>query len=227
MGHPAPVSSAFTPIRFRTADEFRARPAWRDMLNHREHKLLQIIGDYSFSKAAELACGLRECRTTHQNGYVVQTADGLETHIGRDCGKKYFHVDWGEIQAVFTQATDERDTREWLDSMLRERDAMLARANALYAVLANRTDEVADVLARISKEPLVLDALLRVSLAGGGIQVEREVEKDIAEARGLRPDQRKYLETVGRIFGLEVLQPGYRWDFSYSSRDRSPLSEKN
>lgn len=55
-----------------------------------------------------------------------------------------------------------------------------------------------------------MDALQRVTRAGGAIQVEREVDQDIAGARGLRPDQRKYLETVGRIFGLEVLQAGYR-----------------
>lgn len=210
---PRPASPfAFTPIRFRTADEFRSRPAWRDKLLHQEHKLHRIIGDYSFNKPDALACGLKDCRIKHQHGYVVETVDLLETHIGRYCGKKFFGVNWGEIQAVFDRATKERDISEWLQDMVQKRDAMMARAYTLYAVLAKRTGELREVLSRIGKEPLVMTALQRIMRAQGAIQVEREIDADTADVRGLRRKERYYLETVGRVVGLEALQPGYEPD---------------
>src|SRR5882724_11249527 len=89
------------PIRFSSADEFKTRAAWRDGVDPAQHKPAKIIGDYAFAKTEALPCGLKSCRTKHQYGYVIRTEDGLETHIGRHCGKRYFGVQWGEIQSVF------------------------------------------------------------------------------------------------------------------------------
>jgi hypothetical protein len=198
------------PIRFRTAEEFRNRDAYRYDLDPDAHKLQEIIGDYKLNKAEQLQCGLKGCHSWHWHGYVVRTADGLETNIGRDCGKTHFKVNWGEVHSAFDRAAEARDTQEWLENMVRQRDALQARANAFFVVIFNRTEEVRQIVARISKEPALYQALQVAVRTGGVIQAEREISAEDAKARGIPESQRRYLENVGRIFGIEALQPGYK-----------------
>ena len=74
-----------TPIRFSLFEEFSSRPKWQDGVDAGQHKPMRIIGDYSFPKSKEIKCGLKSCRRPHMNGYVIETADGIETHIGNRC----------------------------------------------------------------------------------------------------------------------------------------------
>jgi hypothetical protein len=202
-------SSQF-PIRFRTAAEFRDRPAYRYDLDSDAHKLQEIIGDYEFNKAEQLQCGLKGCHSWHWHGYVARTTDGFETNMGRDCGKTHFKVHWTEVHSRFDRAAEARDTQEWLENMVRQREALRARANSFYVVISNRTNEVREIVDRLRKEPALYWALQSVVRAGGTIQVEREISSEDAKARGIPDSQRRYLENVGRIYGIEVLQPGYK-----------------
>ena len=198
------------PIRFRTAEEFKIRPAWRDGLDPAQHALRDIIGDYSFAKKNALACGLKNCRTIHQNGYVVVTVDELETHIGNRCGTRYFGVSWGRLSSAYDQAVDARETEEWLISVLSQRETLIAKARELLQALYSVNENIRDIREGLSKDRVVFSAFERAARAGGAIQVEREVDEDVANARGLPESQRCYLETGGRIFGIEVAIPPER-----------------
>ena len=196
------------PIRFRNIEEIRSRQAWRDGLDHSEHKLQQILGNYSFAKKDALACGLKSCRTIHQNGYVVQTVDGLETHIGKDCGARHFGVAWHEMHASYRLAAEDRDRREWLETVLQDRDALISKANELRSKLIATTRKVHEVAELFSREPKLSEALARVVRAGGVIQLEREVDAKTAERMNLPQNQRTHLETVARITAIEVVGLG-------------------
>lgn len=195
------------PIRFRSADEFRSRSAWRDRVDPAKHRLKRIIGDYSFSRENELPCGLLGCRTPHQNGYVVETEDGLETHIGNHCGRRYFGVNWGEIQSVYNHATEEQNRQEFLDSTLRKRDDLLRRIDDISGQLSKATDAVREVLERFNREPMLIMAVERLVRDRGAIQVEREIDADMAGAMNLRERDRRYMETIARVAGTEVIFP--------------------
>ena len=195
------------PIRFRTAEEFKIRLPWRDGLDPSQHTLKEIIGDYSFSKKDALACGLKNCRTIHQKGYVVATVDELETHIGNRCGTRYFGVNWGSLSSVYDQAVEARDIEEWLQSVLGQRETLLARARHLLEALYGENEKIRDIRDRLSKDGVVLNAFERAARVGGAIQVELEVDEETANARGLQESQRRYFETVGRIFGIETAVP--------------------
>lgn len=191
-------------IRFRSAEEFKSRPSWQDGLDHAEHKLLRIIGDYSLSEKEALPCGLKGCRTLHQNGYVVETVDGLETHIGQNCGRRYFNVNWGELKATFKRAEEDRDRQEWLDGMLAQREELLVKAKVALQGVAATSAKVDVIVEKIDKEGVIKAAFQAVARSGGAIRVQRKVDAGIAAAMNLSQQQQTSLETIGRIEGIEV-----------------------
>jgi len=202
------MTSSEDPIRFRSPDEFRDRPRWRDGVDPARSKPVKIIGDYSFSKSDELKCGLTSCRTKHQHGYVIETADGSETHIGRLCGRRYFHVEWGEIQARFNRDTEDRSRREWLEDTLQQRDSLISNAEHIARELEAISVRLHDVMDRLDKETSLNAALSEVIRGGGVIQVVREVDAATAERLSLPDRERRRFETIGRITGLGAVQRG-------------------
>lgn len=130
------------PIRFGSFAEITDRPKWCDGIDAGQHKPLQIIGYYSFSKQDQVSCGLKSCRSSHMNGYVIETADSLETHIGNRCGSKFFGVNWGEIHSDFNRALEDRDRQTWLAGVLDQRDILLGTAHSLLQNVTESTQQI-------------------------------------------------------------------------------------
>lgn len=74
--------------RPKSYDEMRARPAFREVLDQKEHELRRVLSDYHFPNLVR--CGLSDCRTPHRDGVLVETKDGLETNVGHICGRNTF-----------------------------------------------------------------------------------------------------------------------------------------
>lgn len=197
------------PIRFRSAQEFMDRPLWRNDVNPATLNPERIIGDYEFTEAEALTCGLSGCHREHWHGFVVATRDGFETHIGRDCAKRHCGLNWGELQSQFRKETEDRDRRLWLDEMLALRDTMRAEVISLAQAVDAVTQEVKSVLDQIHKERDIDKAFRDAQRSGGAIKVERYVDKDTAERMGLKEHQRNQLEVVGSIASIGVTIPAH------------------
>lgn len=195
------------PIRFVGFAEIADRPKWRDGIDAGKHKPLRIIGDYSFSKQDQVSCGLKSCRSSHMNGYVIETADGLETHIGNRCGRKFFGVIWGEIHSVFNRASEDRDRLAWLSGILDQRDLLLVTAQSLLQNVIESTQQIQAIVERLKKEPELYLSFMKVVRAGGTILIEKTVDIKTAEAMNLPLSQRHTLERIGRVASVDVL-PG-------------------
>ena len=194
-----------TPIRFSLFEEFSSRQKWQDEVDAGQHKPMRIIGDYSFPKSKEIKCGLKGCRHLHMNGYVIETADGIETHIGNRCGKKHFSVTWGELQAVYTRAKADRDREEWLAIVLSERDALIRDSQSLLQSVSETTKQIRSVLERLQKEPELISSFMRVVRAGGSIQIEKTIDSKTAEAMNIPFSKRHVFENAGRIVGVDAV----------------------
>lgn len=166
-----------------------------------------IIGDYEFTSAEALTCGLSTCHREHWHGFVVATRDGFETHIGRDCAKRHCGLNWGELQSQFRKETDDRDRRLWLEKTVGERDTMLSDAAALFKDVEAITQKVDAVLNRLAKEQDILRAFRDAQKVGGAIRVEREIDKETVERLDLKPNQRHRMDTVGTLAAIEVTIP--------------------
>ena len=127
-------------IRVETWEDITTRPGFDGNLNPANQKLASIIGQYGFKD--QVPCGLSNCHTLHQRGYIVVTKEGRETNIGKDCGKNYFGVDFEELSAKFTRDIREKENREKLWSLsfrLEDVNAQIYRKSA-GSVAASATD---------------------------------------------------------------------------------------
>lgn len=88
------------------------RPGFDANLNPNRSELKTIIGRYVFGD--KVKCGLSICHTPHAKGYLVTTKDGRETNIGKDCGKKYFGVDFEALSKKFDRDVAASNNRESL-----------------------------------------------------------------------------------------------------------------
>ena len=89
-----------------------SRPGFRTELNPKEHKLRAIIGRYNLRD--QVRCGLSDCHTPHNHGYIVETDQGVETNIGQLCGKREFGVEFKELSQKFERDITERNNRQIL-----------------------------------------------------------------------------------------------------------------
>lgn len=95
-------------------DDVVGIPGYVPDLDAEKHKLKEVIGNYSLQD--QVKCGLSNCHTPHNNGFVVVTESGHVTNIGKDCGQKYFGVEFTQQRRAFQDTVTERDNRERLES---------------------------------------------------------------------------------------------------------------
>lgn len=93
-------------------EDIESLPGFTNNLNPEFQKLEAIIGKYHFRD--KIQCGLSNCHTQHAKGYIVATEDGRVTNIGKDCGRKYFGVDFDKLSAQFDRDFTEKKYREQL-----------------------------------------------------------------------------------------------------------------
>lgn len=55
-----------------------------------------------------IKCGISTCGRPHWHGYLITTSDGLETNIGKDCGKRHFKADFSSEVKRHDQLYDRR-----------------------------------------------------------------------------------------------------------------------
>ena len=198
-------------VRVESWDDIVGRPCFNGNLNPAEHVLSGIIGQYAF--ADRIRCGLSDCHTPHGRGYLVVTKSGVETNIGKDCGKNYFGVDFETMAMQFDRDMRDKQARERLWDFTFKLDELKQRIKAL------RTGERGADWVYKNSRPLVesgkgvpgvvirrIADLLRTG--DNALTIEREPterEIDLARVQGARPP-RVIVEKVADIRGLEALQ---------------------
>lgn len=197
-------------------EDIESRPGFVTDLNPSDHKLDSIIGRYMFKD--KIRCGLSNCHTPHAKGYIAATKDGLSTNIGKDCGKRYFGVDFETMAKKFDRDITEVENRSRLCGFS-------LKVEEIERVLSDLRQKPrgADWVYKKTR-PLVLvgkgcpeEVVRRISamLKNGTntLTSEREAtssEIDALEAMQRRKLQRPYVisESVADISGLQALYPG-------------------
>lgn len=99
-------------VRIQTWEDISTRAGFNADLDPVSVPLKAIIGRYVFGD--QVRCGLKNCHTMHNHGYIVTAENGQETNIGKDCGKRYFSVDFEQIKRQFDRDMDAVENRELL-----------------------------------------------------------------------------------------------------------------
>jgi len=165
--------------RPKSYDEMRERPAFREVLDKKVHELRAVLSDYSFPKMIQ--CGLSECRTRHNTGYLVETTDGLETNVGRKCGRKFFGDAFDIQRSIHKKARDRKELLDRAEDIRKQSAAISKRIttlnNAQFGIrwLSEARDELRKIIG---------DSLLQsLAVAGrrGELVVNQAKERGAAE----------------------------------------------
>lgn len=200
-------------IRVENWADIEARPGFTRELDPANHELATIIGRYAF--ADKIRCGLSNCHTPHIRGYIVCTKDGLETNIGKDCGKNYFGVDFETLARQFDQDITDKEHRERLWSVrfrseeIREQVRDL-RARAHGADWVFRSTRPLVESGRLVPILIVRKLAALIKTRQDILTIEREATEDEIERlegiAGRRLPRPHYIEEqVARIDGMEAL----------------------
>ena len=192
-------------------EDIESRPGFVTNLNPSDHRLDSIIGRYMFKD--KIRCGLSNCHTPHAKGYIVTTKDGISTNIGKDCGSKYFGVDFETMSKKFDRditATENRSRlcsfgfqvegieRTVSDLRHRERGAdwIFKKTRALVSAGMGCPEEIVrriSVMVKngtnilsVEREATTFEIETLETSLGRNIQRPHFVEEPIAEIAGLR-----------------------------------------
>lgn len=210
MATPSDSSVFIAPIDPpKSIDELRERPQFVAPLDHKQHKLTEVLAAYSFG--TKIPCGLSTCQQRHFHGLLVKTASGHETNIGHVCGKVYFGEDFVIAHSKYNKSVERRDALERLKQLKEVGPAVLRK-------VAEMTDAPFGVhwvwsLSKAIEGRIGTEALnhLKLRARREDYKVTRtkelsSVELDMAvENTGKRRDELRYVHEV-----LGQLQP-MRW----------------
>jgi len=201
-------------VRVSAWEDIAQRPGFTAPLDPAAHKLKGIIGQYAL--ANDVPCGLSSCRTMHRHGYLVVTQSGHETNLGKDCGKRYFDVEFEAMRNAFDRDLRAKEQRERLFSLQFQVDEWRAKIAELRAGARGADCAWRDLRAfRESGKgvPTAVIQRLRTMLKTGStlLEIERAAtteEADQAEAAQGRRIPRPYYvsESIGELRGLHALQ---------------------
>lgn len=201
-------------LRIESWDQIESIPGFRRDLDAKKLTLDSIIGSYQFKDFQK--CGLGSCKQPHGKGYIVTTKQGFVTNIGKDCGKRYFSVDFTSLRKIFDRETRYQEQRETLILLLARRDELAESikrlrtrkpfgadaVNGLLSRFVTPSDEVPrSIVDQLRKMIRTKDPVIRISR----IATSEEVDQ-IEVATGKKLQRPYYLsESVGRMDGIEAL----------------------
>lgn len=202
-------------IKIERWEDIESLPGFVGNLNPSAHKLKAIIGRYIFKDY--IKCGLSNCHTPHGKGYIATTMEGMSTNIGKDCGKKYFGVDFETLSKKFDRDFTEAENRDRLWSFSFQVEELEDKINSMRQGKkgADWVNKKSQQLLRPGGDcpnEIVRRVTAMVKARTSTLTHEREAtesEIEIAEAQAGRRVQRPYTieEPIAEIAGFEVLYP--------------------
>lgn len=200
-------------VRLESWSDIEGRAGYSDELDPAQHKLSSIIGQYAFQ--AQIRCGLTNCHTAHNRGYLVVTQSGRETNIGKDCGKRYFGVEFENLAAQFDRDMREKLARENVGNFLLRLDETQRRLKDLLesergGIWVYKTSRPLVEPARGVPTDIVRAVAAMLKTGQSLLTKDRpatERETQLAEAGGNRVKRPHVIaEPVAEIRGLDALR---------------------
>jgi hypothetical protein len=212
-------------IEIRSPDEIYSRPDYQADIDPATSKPEKIISGYQFPEP--IACGLKNCRQPHKQGYLVLTTSGVETNMGWVCGVKHFGVDFHMMRKTFDRAVSMHRYKLRLQEVLGNAEDTLSRWNDLVSeahglqwlrrgIRCFSTNYPASVVTTVRERSRRGDAL---------VSVERERTKqelDAAEVAspGVSRERLRYIaQPVGQLQGLSIFEKDIRAHEAYKIED--------
>lgn len=207
-----------SPLLLTSPADFRERPRYREDVDPTQTKPIKILAPYSFSEGTR--CGLKNCHQSHFSGYLVRTADCMETNIGWQCGRKHFGVEFVMMRRRFDREEKTRRYSARLQETAANLDQLLERLNSMADQRFGGKWLYSGLIQFSRLYPLEIVTMLRQR----GLQRElvvtearRRTPEELAAARatnpGVDPENLRYVpERRGTLRGLSIFTVDvYKW----------------
>lgn len=182
-------------VRIECWEDVETRPGFTKDIDPRTIKLKAILGSYAFSD--HIPCGLSSCHQPHGHGYLVVTHDGRETNIGKDCGKKYFAVDFVTMQKMFDRELKASLNREYLWSIRNRLPSIRIELDGLKQGPYGASwmhSQIVQLLGQSGSLPRsITNAVKEAIRSNGALKIQRALTKE----------ERKIRDVAADVTGLE------------------------
>ncbi|MDQ6619716.1 MAG: hypothetical protein M3Z31_08475 [Pseudomonadota bacterium] len=193
--------------------EIENRSGFVAKLDTTEHKLRSIIGSYQLEH--EIPCGPASCNQLHAKGYIVATVGGVETNIGKPCGKRCFGIDFETQRKQFDRDILEQENRKALWVFRDGQDVVYARiANLRQGGMDAVYKRSRALLGQTKECPYAVVRWVAASIRTGNHTFSTQREATAAEVdaiellEGKKVDGPHIVEkAVAEIAGLQTLYP--------------------
>jgi hypothetical protein len=208
----SPIPSAVVTVS--TIEDLRSRPLFKAPVDPKQHKLIEVLTQYSFAKLAP--CGLSTCKQWHLHGFLVRTSGGAETNIGHVCGKREFGEDFVLASAKYRRDEERRVVLNRVNELQSEASRIIQQVHGLTSQsfgvrwLFSVRDAVRARVGGPAFEHLKLRSV-RQEYTVTRVKELSEAEIRVAMDRtGRKREQVRYLnESLGQLAPMEWT----RWDF--------------
>ena len=206
------IDPNFELVTINSFDDIRKCPAYREDIDIKQHKISKLIGDYTFKE--QVHCGLKNCHTPHNTGFLAVTEDGLETNIGHVCGNKWSGDNFAIQKRQFKQIKEYQQHSQLLNATIANKTSISARIKEIserkYGAkwLQNSISNFRD----ICPSDIYKELIRRASRNELNVILARERTSDeIATLQAMNPnaprDSLRYEEKViGLLSGLEIFK---------------------
>lgn len=185
-------------VRIESWDDILSQPGFAKDIDPGTIKLQSIIGNYAFD--AHVPCGLSTCHQPHGKGYLVAAQDGRTTNIGKDCGKKYFSVDFIQMRKAFDRDYRAMQRREYLLALKHRIPSVTAELAAMKAGPHGASwmrSQIIQLLGEAGSLPRPIINAVKEAVRNNGV---------LTMQRKLTEQQREDQAATTNIAGLEHLQ---------------------
>lgn len=196
-------------IRVKTWEELYDLPKYVSVISKDEVTLGKLRGAYGMQDQRKEKCAIKECRTRHWAGRIVQLGDGRLTGIGHKCGKKYFPDQWSDL----IRESKARDASENAQTAMLNMQVLAEELLARLGEIRPNIDRHHKLKAQFEKSvpaSIVDEVRTRASRNDSTIVVSRklsEQEREIARATGQASAKYGVEDRVlGNISGLAIFQ---------------------
>lgn len=198
-------------------EDLLARAGFVAPLDHEQHALKAVLADYHFQK--EVPCGLKGCRQPHNNGFLVITEDGVETNVGKDCGRSFFGDEvFSTVHAEYQRRRQRADLIARFRSLQAEADPIAARLkDVVFRAFGGKwvrkvESSMAKVLGPALLTSLEAAHLRRELVVSRSVErTEEEIQNVMALTPGLSRERAKYsTESIGTLEAM----PWIGFDFT-------------
>jgi hypothetical protein len=200
-------------VRLQSWADVEARPGFTPNIDPRTAKLDRIIGSYALTPFQP--CGLSTCHTPHGKGYLVTTTDGHETNIGKDCGKKYFDVEFKRLAKAYDREERSSRRRETLTALqhqiptIEDRIAGLMDGPTGAKWISKRTKCLTDPMKGLPPSIIaIIGGVIRRrngTLTKTRVATAQELERMRVQRQRLQEGENYVEEIVGQLDGISVL----------------------